>query len=478
MSDVIIRTMDGGRTILNRRTLDRLGATLRGEILDRRAPAYDQARSIWNARIDHRPALIARCRRETDVVRLVRFAREHELLISIRSGGHNIAGSAVIEEGLVIDLSPMKAVRVDPRGRTARAEPGVTLGGLDRETQLFGLATPVGINSSTGLAGLALGGGFGWLTRRFGLTVDNLRSADVVTADGELITANEAENPDLFWALRGGSGNFGVVTSFEFALHQVGPDVLAGVIVHPFERASELLREFREVVAEAPDELSVWAVLRRAPPLPFLPPSVHGREVVLFAALYAGPTETGDRALQALRRIGRPLADEITLRPYAAFQQAFDPLLAPGARNYWKSHNFQRLSDALIDKAVDFAGRLPTSQCEVFLAHLGGAASRKPTDATAYVHRDAEFVMNVHSRWDQAIQDEECVTWARALFNATAGDATGGTYVNFLTEDEPGRVGAAFGQNYPRLAELKARYDPGNLFRANQNIRPTVGRAG
>ena len=477
MSEVIIRTVDGGRTILSRRVLDQLGASLRGELLDRRSATYDQARSIWNARINRHPALIARCRRATDVIRVVRFAREHGLLVSVRSGGHDIAGSGVIEEGLVIDLSFMKAVWVDPRRRTARAEAGVTLGEFDRETQIFGLATPVGINSTTGLAGLTLGGGFGWLTRKFGLTVDNLRSVEVVTADGELTTVSDAEHADLFWALRGGGGNFGVVTSFDFTLHPVGLEVVAGVIVHPFEQAGEVLREFREVVAHAPDDLSVWAVLRKAPPLPSLPASVHGREVVLFVAFYAGPTETGDRALRPLRRIGRPLADEIAPRLYTSFQRAFDPLLAPGARNYWKSQNFLRLSDGLIDTTVEFASRLPTSQCEVFLAHLGGAASRRPSDATAYVHRNAQFVMNVHGRWDQPAQDAECVAWAQGLFNASAGYATGGTYVNFQTEDEADRVGAAYGRNYDRLVELKARYDPGNLFRAHQNIRPTVAGA-
>ncbi len=467
--------MDGERTLLDRRTVDRLRASVRGEILDRRAAVYDQARSTWNARTNHRPALIARCQRSSDVIRLVRFAREHHLLISIRSGGHHIAGSGVVEEGLVIDLSPMRGVWVDPKHRTARAEPGATLGEFDRSTQIFGLAAPVGINSTTGIAGLTLGGGFGWLTRKFGLTIDNLRSADVVTADGELSRASDDENPDLFWALRGGGGNFGIVTSFEYALHQIGPEVLAGVIVHPFEHAGELLREFRDLVAAAPDEVTVWAMLRKAPAVPFLPASIHGTEVVLFAALYAGPLEAGERALQPLRSIGRPLADQIAPQLYTAFQRSFDPLFTPGARNYWKSHNLAQLSDDLIDTVVDFASRLPTPQCEVLLAHLGGAAGRIPIGATAYVHRDADFVLNVRGRWDQAPQDEKCMTWARALFDASAADATGGTYLNFLAGDEAELVGAAFGRNYPRLVDLKDKYDPENLFRANLNIRSSAG---
>ena len=477
MDHVTIRTADG-ETTLAREQVDRLAASLQGDLLTPASPGFDDARQIWNAMIERRPALIARCRGTADVVRTVRFAREHRLLTAVRGGGHNIAGSATVDGGLVVDLSPMKGVQVNPAARTARVEPGVTLGEFDREAQAFGLATPVGVNSTTGIAGLTLGGGYGWLSRKHGLTVDNLRAADVVTADGEVVTATEHENSDLFWAIRGGGGNFGIVTSFEFALHPVGPEVLAGLIVHPFANAAELLRRYRDVVTAAPDELAVWVVMRKAPPLPFLPPEVHGTEVVVLAALYAGSVADGERALAPLRAITGAHADVIGPTPYAGFQTAFDPLLTPGARNYWKTHNFETLSDTLIDTLVVQARRLPGPMCELFLTHMGGAVSRRPNDATAYAGRGAQFIMNVHARWEDVAQDAACVTWARSVFEATAPQAGPGAYVNFMTQDEAGRVRAAYGDNYARLAAIKAKYDPTNLFRVNQNITPSAAALG
>jgi FAD/FMN-containing dehydrogenase len=375
---------------------------------------------------------------------------------------------------LVIDLSPMKGVTIDPEQRTARVEPGVTLGEFDRAAQAFGLATPTGINSTTGIAGLTLGGGFGWLTRKYGLTVDNLLSADVVTADGLTMTASDHENPDLFWAVRGGGGNFGVVTAFEFRLHPVGPEVLSGLIVHPFASAGEILRRYRDAANAAPDELTAWVVLRSAPPLPFLDPSVHGTKVVVIAALYAGDMRDGERAFAPLRAIGRPHADVISPHQYSAFQSAFDPLLAPGARNYWKSHNFAALDDGLIDAMVASAHRLPGPGCEIFLTQMGGAPKRVPLSATAYAQRDIDFSMNVHARWTDPAQDAECMAWARETFAATAPFATGGVYVNFMTGDESERVRSAYGPNYDRIRAIKRKYDPTNVFRVNQNVRPAV----
>ncbi|WP_372624409.1 FAD-binding oxidoreductase [Falsiroseomonas sp.] len=474
-----------GRVQVNRRSgapasidateISALRARLRGQVLLPGDPGYDEARQVWNGMIDRRPALILRCAGAADVVQGVRFASAHGgLLTAIRGGGHNIAGSAVCEGGLMLDLSPMKAVRIDPAARTARVEPGVTLGEFDREAQAFGLATPLGVNSTTGVAGLTLGGGFGWLTRKLGMTIDHLLSADVVTAAGELVRASAEENPDLFWAIRGGGGNFGVVTSFEFRLHQVGPEVLSGLIIHPFDRAGELLRRYREVMQHAPEELSCWVVVRKAPPLPFLPESVHGKEVLVFALCYAGDMEEGRRAVAPIEALGEPIANVVGPHPYAGWQTAFDALLAPGARNYWKSHDFAALGDGVIDTVMDFAARLPSAETEIVLAHLGGATRRVADDATAYAHRDAEFVMNLHTRWHDAADDAACIGWARGLFAAAAPFATGGVYVNFLTEDEAERVQAAYGGNYARLARLKARYDPENLFRANQNIRPAA----
>jgi FAD/FMN-containing dehydrogenase len=334
------------------------------------------------------------------------------------------------------------------------------------------LATPLGINSTTGVAGLTLGGGFGWLTRKYGMTIDNLVSADVVTADGSQLVASERQNPDLFWAIRGGGGNFGVVTRFEFGLHPVGPDIVAGLLVFPDDQAADVLRRYREFVQSAPEELNVWAVLRKAPPLPFLPQSVHGRDVLVLAAFYCGQPSDADGHLDALRRFGNPYGEHIGLQPYTAWQQAFDPLLTPGARNYWKSHNFTELSDAAIDCMTSFARRSPSAQCEIFVGLIAGAPNRVPSEATAYGHRNTRFVMNVHGRWDSRADDDRGIGWARQFFDAAAPYASAGAYVNFMTEEESSRVAAAYGDNYPRLVEMKRRYDPANVFHVNQNVRP------
>lgn len=473
-----IRTLDGSFLEIEPRALDRLRSEVDG-VLAPEAPGYDQARSIWNGMIDRHPALVARCRNPDDVAHAVRFARDRRLLVAIRGGGHNIAGNAVCEGGLMIDLSPMTGVRVDPARRTARVEPGCTLADVDRETQAHGLAVPLGINSTTGVAGLTLGGGFGWLSRLRGMTIDNLLSVEMVTAEGRAIRASEADNPDLFWGIRGGGGNFGVVTSFEFQLHPLGPEVLAGLLVHPFEDAATVLRYYRDFVSTLPDETSVWAVMRKAPPLPFLPAEWHGREVVVLAAFHAGDMQVGERRLQPLRQFGHPIADVIGPHPYTAWQQAFDPLLTPGARNYWKSHDFVGLSDGLLDTLIAYAGRLPSPQCEIFVGQVGGAMNRTPASATAYPHREAEFIMNVHGRWSDPADDAACTAWARGLFRDAAPFATGGVYVNFMPADETDRVrGGAYGANYDRLVALKDRYDPENLFRLNQNIPPSEAMPG
>ena len=450
-----------------------LRAGLRGKAFLPGEAGYDEARTVWNAMIDRHPDIIVRCQDAADVARAVRFAVEHRLPISVKGGGHNIAGSAVGESGLMVDLSAMKGIEVDPERRRAQVSPGATLADVDRQTQAFGLAVPVGINSTTGIAGLTLGGGFGWLTRPFGMTVDSLISADLVTARGEQVHASADMNPDLFWAIRGGGGNFGIVTSFEFALHPVGPEVFSGLIVHPFSEAKELLKGYRRVAAEAPDQLTIWSVMRKAPPLPFIPAEWHGREVLIFAACYAGPMADGEKAAAPLRRLGKPIADVLGPHPFVGWQAAFDPLLTPGARNYWKTHDFESISDGLIDVLVRGVARLPSPECEVFMAHVGGAMSRVASDATAYPQRAAHFFMNMHTRWREAAQDRECIGWARDLFQAAAPYATGGAYVNFIPEDEPDRTESAYGSNYQRLAHVKQRWDPDNLFHNNQNIRPS-----
>jgi FAD/FMN-containing dehydrogenase len=450
-----------------------LRSQLKGSLHFPGEPEYEQARTLWNAMVDRHPAAVFRAAGPDDVIRAVNVARERGLLLSVRGGGHHIAGNAVCEGGLMLDLTRMKAVRLDAKSRTARVEPGVTLGELDRATQAFGLATPLGINSTTGVAGLTLGGGFGWLSRKLGLTIDSLLSADVVLAKGELVHASERENPDLFWAIRGGGGNFGVVTSFELQLYPVGPEVQAGLIVHPASNARQVLQGYRSAVASAPDDLTCWVVMRKAPPLPFLPAEVHGKEVLVLAVFYAGRLEGAQAALAPLRAIGRPIAEAIGPTPYLGWQQAFDPLLAPGQRNYWKSHDLAELGDGAIEILQEYLGRLPSPACEILLASLGGAVNRVPQTATAYPHRDVSLVMNIHGRWSDPAEDAACIGWARELFGRMAPHATGGVYVNFMPEDEASRVArGAYGPNYERLAKLKARYDPGNLFRMNQNIPP------
>ncbi|WP_432720720.1 FAD-binding oxidoreductase [Jeongeupia wiesaeckerbachi] len=443
-----------------------------GEILLPGGDAYENARKIWNAMIDKRPAIIARCTTTSDVVLAVNFARDNGLLLAVRGGGHNIAGNAMCDDGLVVDLSQMKTARVDPGTRRVVIEGGATLADLDAATQAHGLATPLGINSTTGVAGLTLGGGFGWLSRKYGMTIDNLESAEVVTAAGDVVHASATEHPDLFWALQGGGGNFGVVTRFEFRLHPVGPDLLSGLIVYPIAAAKSVLQQYREFVAKAPDELSVWTVLRQAPPLPFLPEEVHGKGIVALALLYTGDPKQGEALIDPLRKLGTPLGEHVGVQPYTAWQQAFDPLLTFGARNYWKSHNFSTLKDGLFDAVIEYIDKLPSPQCEIFFGAIGGATTKPAPDAAAYAHRDALFVMNVHGRWDAPADDARCIGWARDFFKASAPFASGGVYVNFLTADEGDRIRAAYGPNYDRLAQVKRKYDPDNLFRVNQNIQP------
>ena len=459
-------------TAPNAAALQQLQGELAGKVVLPGDGDYDAARTIWNATVDRRPGAIVRCANAADVVRVVHFARDNSVLLAVRGGGHNIAGLALCDDGVVVDLSRMKAVSVDAGARSATVEGGATLADVDAATQAHGLAVPLGINSTTGVAGLTLGGGFGWLSRKHGMTVDNLDRAEVVTAAGEVVHASENEHPDLFWALRGGGGNFGVVTRFGFRLHPVGPDVLSGLIVFPIAEAKQVLQQYRDFMAEAPDELSVWAVLRQAPPLPFLPAEAHGQGMVALALCYAGDPKQGEALIEPLRGFGTPLGEHVGVQPYTAWQQAFDPLLAPGARNYWKSHNFSKLDDALFDVVIDAIGRLPSPECEIFFGAIGGATTRPAPDSAAYGHRDTQYVMNVHGRWRDAADDAKVIAWARDFFAASAPYASSGVYVNFLTADEGDRIRAAYGPNHDRLVRAKRRYDPDNLFRVNQNIAP------
>ncbi len=472
MPDIRVRSLQGDAVTVPSQDVEAFSTGFSGEVLHAGSPGYEEVRQIWNGMIDCRPALIARCRNPADVRNAVRFCARHGAVPSIRGGGHNIAGLSICDDAVMIDLSRMRSVRVDAVERRAIVDPGVTLGELDAATQVHGLVVPVGINSTTGVAGLTLGGGFGWISRRFGLTIDSLRGADMVTADGELRHVSEGSEPDLFWAIRGGGGNFGVVTAFDFALHDFGPTAYGGLIVHPLADAGRVMRDYRAYVSVAPDMLTCWAVLRLAPPLPFVPTEFHGQPVVVLAMLWAGDPAEGNRAVEPLRAIGKPIGEHLGPMPFVAWQQIFDPMLTPGARNYWKSHNFTALHDELIDTLVGSIASLPSPETEVFLGHLGAAVSRVPPTATAYGSRDAEFVMNVHGRWRDRADDERCVGWVRRLFDTVTPLATGSVYVNFLTAEETTRIPNAYGVNHARLVEIKQRYDPTNLFRMTQNIRP------
>jgi FAD/FMN-containing dehydrogenase len=473
MPSILIRRLDGTNQPLSVSAIDAFSARLRGELLRSGDPGYDEARAIWNAMIDRRPGLILRCADEADVVEAVRFAAAHDLLFSIRGGGHNIAGTAVADGGLMIDLSALKEVLIDPVSRTVRAQPGIVLGDLDRAAQAHGLVVPAGAISTTGLAGLTLGGGFGWLTRSMGFTSDHLRSVRIVTADGSLRTASAAEHPDLFWAVRGGGGNFGAVTAFEFSALPLGPTVVAGLVLYPIDQAPAAIRHFRDVTAAAPEELTALLFLRTAPAAPFLPPAVHGTPVVGIAVCYAGPVEAGERAVAPLKAFGAPLADTIKPKPFAEHQTLFDSGQPHGRRYYWKSEYLSAIGDELSAALVEHCGRFTSPFSSLLLMHLGGAGRRAETGATAVGFRDAEYIVNVQASWEDPTADDRHVGWARA-FDAALRPFSIGTYVNFLTDDE---VRDAARQvydptTYARLAEVKRRYDPDNRFRLNKNVAP------
>ncbi len=452
-----------------------LGARFRGELLGAGDVGYDEVRRIWNGAIDHRPALIARCTTTEDVIAAVDFARENELLVSVRGGGHSVSGHSVCEDGLMIDLSPMKQITIDPDACTARAQAGLTLGELDRATQEFGLAVPAGQISTTGIAGLTLGGGTGWLMRRYGLTVDNLLSAEVVTADGRLLKASEDENEDLFWGLRGGGGNFGIVTSFEFRLHPVGPMVLGGFLVYPVERAREVMRFCRDFMTSAPDELTTFNVLLTAPPQDPFPPHLQGRPVLAVALVYAGAVEEGERVIRPLREFGSPELDLVGPMPFTGVQSMLDETAPAGLHYYNKAQYLRGLDDEAIETLL---ARFPggaAPMAHVLIPRLGGAVARIPSDATAFAHRDAPYLLWIVNVWADPEESEQNVAWTRGIWEAMQPFSTDGVYVNALGDEGYDRVRAAYGAaHYERLVALKDKYDPANFFCLNQNIKPTV----
>jgi FAD/FMN-containing dehydrogenase len=454
--------------------VEELRTRVRGPVITPEDPAYDEARSIWNGMIDKRPAAIARCTGAADIIDSLNFAREAGLPLSIRAGGHNIGGTALCDDGVVIDLSQLKGIHLDLDNETVRVQPGVLLGDIDRETQAFGRVVPSGFVSQTGLSGLTLGGGFGWLTRKWGLTSDHLISADVVTASGDLVRASEDENADLFWGLRGGGGNFGIVASYEYQVRKLGPTVIAGLVAHPMDNASEVVSFFREFSAAAPDELTCVLLMRIAPPAPFLPESIHGKPIAALVVCYAGSVEDGERVVKPLKEFGSPVADTIQPKPFTVHQSALDATQPPGRYYYWKSDYLPGVSDAAQDTLLQHTAEFPSPESAAIVFQLGGAAARIDDDVSAAAHRDAAYVLNVASSCIDSARIDACKDWARGLWSAMRPHSTGGVYVNFLTEDEgDDRTLEAYGkEKYDRLAALKLKYDPTNLFRVNRNIAP------
>jgi FAD/FMN-containing dehydrogenase len=451
--------------ILEPAKIGRLEATLRGTLLRPGTDAYEAARRVHNAMIDRRPGLIVRCAGVSDVVNAVKFARENELLVAVRGGGHNVAGTAVCDGGIMIDLSQLKGIRVDPADRTIRADAGVRWGELDHEAQAFGLGTTGGAVSTTGIAGLTLGGGLGVLMRKHGLACDNVLSIDVVTADGVFLTASAAENADLFWALRGGGGNFGVATAFEYRLHPVGT-VLGGLVLYPLDRARDMFAFYRDFTATAPDEVTAYAALVTSP---------EGVRLSAIFACYAGSLAAGEAVLRPLREFGPPMADLICPMPYVDLQKTFDPTAPPGLLNYWKSSFLQELSADATDQMIAAYATAPSSLTSIVIEHLGGAVSRVGEGETAFSHRTRPYAATAASLWRDVTQSEPNITWTRRLWDAIRPSTSDAVYSNYLSDDEGElRVRAAYGSNYERLVAVKNRYDPTNVFRMNHNIKPTV----
>ena len=477
MAELRIVTLAGADSTLDEAVVERFGSGLRGELLRPDDAEYDEARGLWNGVIDRRPALIARCVSVEDVVLAVNFARENDLLLAVRGGGHNVAGTASADGGLVIDLSAMKSIEVDPERRTVRAGAGVNIGELDEETQKHGLATPMGVVSETGIAGLTLNGGMGWLRRKHGLSQDNLRSVVVVTADGGVVTASETENDDLFWGIRGGGGNFGVVTSFEYRLHPVGPEVMFCFVLYPGDRANEVLRAGQVYVAGAPEEVSPLGVLGRVPRVEDFPEEWHGEQYVALLAMYAGPVEEGEEALKPLRELGEPIADLSGPMLYTEAQKILDEDYPDGWHYYWKSVNVDGLGDGVIEALMQHAESAPSDHSTIDVWFQGGAMGRVGPAESAFGDRSAPILLGIEANWEEEPQEDEAnIAWARDCYADMRRFSGGGVYLNFpgFLEEGQGLMRDAYGENYERLVALKNQYDPANLYRLNQNIEPTA----
>ncbi len=454
-------------------TIDQLRGTIRGDVITSVDPGYEEARGVFNAMIDRRPEVVVRPLDVADVAAAVNHARESGLDLAVRGGGHSVPGFGTCDGGLVIDLSKMKGIRVDPEARTVRAEGGCTWGGFNDATHEFGLATTGGIVSTTGIGGLTLGGGIGYLSRGFGLSLDNLISAEVVTADGRILTASADENDDLFWALRGGSGNFGVVTSFEYRLHPV-TDIYAGPMFYELSEVGNILRFYREFIADAPEQLGVFPAFQIAPPLPFIPEDRHGDTFIALVGCWAGPVGEGESTFQVFHDVAPVVAEMVGPMPYPAINSAFDALYPPGGlQHYWKSNFATELTDEAIEAHLEYGPRIPAVNSAMHIYPINGACHRVAPDATAFAYRDATFATVIAGMWPDPAQNEDNIKWVRDYYDAIAPQSEEGGYINFMSGDDQDRIRANYRGNYDRLTEVKQNYDPGNLFHLNQNIKPS-----
>ena len=468
-----IQTLDGHATELSPDALAGLKTRLRGPVFTSAEAAYEESRTLWNAMIDRKPALVVRPLGTADVIACVQFAREHDLLLSIKGGGHNIAGLAAADGAMMLDMSLMRGVWVDTNREIARAQAGCLLGDVDRETQVHGLAAVLGFVSQTGITGLTLGGGFGYLTRRWGWTSDNVVGMDLVTADGKLVHANEDQHEDLFWGLRGGGGNFGVVTGIDYTLYKVGPEIVGGLVAWPQEEAPKVLELYRTLAEKSPPELTLVAIMRPAPPAPWLPKEIHGKPIVAILACYSGSPEDGEKLVAPIKSFGKPVGDVLVRRPYAQTQTLLDGTQPKGRRYYWKSEYVPKIEPGLCEKAIAHAAAIRSPHSAVIFFQIGGALNTLKTEHSPVGNRDARYVLNIAGSWEKAEDDRANMEWARTAWKDMKSFSTGGTYVNFLTEDDgPERMEAALGQGLDRLAEVKAKWDPRNVFRTNRNIKP------
>ncbi|MFN8492535.1 MAG: FAD-binding oxidoreductase [Caldilineaceae bacterium] len=468
-----ILTIDGTHIMLTDESVTAFRQSFAGPLLFRDDPTYNEVRAIWNKMYDRKPALIARCSGVADVIAVVNFARNHRLLFTVRGGGHHVAGFAVQDDALLVDLSLLKGIQVDPNQRIVRAQAGVILGELDRETQAFGLATPLGVVSETGIAGLTLGGGMGWLRRKYGLACDNLIGADIVTVDGQFRHISAEENSDLFWGIRGGGGNFGIVTSFEYKLHPVGPLVMSATTLYAMTDAKQVLTAWRNFMQDASDEITATAFFWSIPSVDPIPSSMWGMPVVGVGAVYAGAADEGTRVLQPLRQLATPVLDLSSQMPFCMVQKSFDPFFPKGAHFYYnKSTDLKSLDEEVLDALISRAYEKPTNPSILVLWLYGGAMSRVPVTATSFRGRDVLMLYSIDLVWDDPAESERNIQWARDYIKALQPYSAGGLYTNFASDPEA--AAAAFGSNYQRLVELKNKYDPQNFFRLNQNIKPTV----